>query len=185
MSAFSLRRFISHYVHSMWQFVQSGAFQTRLYVEWFTNGNFCTDVWATANMSAAFCRQITFPLKDSSENICTGTSGNGRKFGISQRDVQWMFFKYFRGMSRVVSLATSKPWHNLWSPAPSGFHYPSSKQIAVLGSQLGCLGWCLSPGIITVIMCFHNMSTTLFHLLTIHLVWCNLNEGHSGGFSYH
>lgn len=72
----------------------------------------------------SFHRQITFPLKASSENICTGTSGNGRKFGISQRDVQLMFFKYFRGMSRVLSPAPSKPWQNLWSPAASGSHYP-------------------------------------------------------------
>lgn len=52
------------------------------------------------------------------------------------------------------------------------------------GLTAGVLEWCLSPGIITVILCFHNTSTTLF-LLTIHLVWCDLNEGDRGGFSYH
>lgn len=97
-------------------------FQTGLYVERFAHASFCTDVWATHEHS--FRKQITILLKDSSENICMGTSGNGRKFGISQRDVQWMFFKYFRGMSRVLSPATSNPWQNLWSPAASGFHYP-------------------------------------------------------------
>lgn len=49
-----------------------------------------------------FAGEKLFPLNGSSENICTRTSGNGRKFGISQRDVQLMFFKCFRGMSMSI-----------------------------------------------------------------------------------
>lgn len=45
----------------------------------------------------------------------------------------------------------------------------------------GVLGSFLSPGIITIICFFHNVSTTLFHLLTMH----DLNESRRGGFSYH
>lgn len=38
-----------------------------------------------------FRKQITFPLKDTSRNICMGTHVKGRKFGICQRDVQCVF----------------------------------------------------------------------------------------------
>lgn len=99
----------------------------------------------------SFRKQITFPLKDSSENICTGTSGNGRKFGISQRDVHWVFFKYFRGMSRVSSPATSKPPTEFMESSGKWFSLPvtSSKQIAV-------------PGILVMFVSWHNYCYIVF-----------------------
>ena len=124
----------------------------------------------------SFLKQITFPLKDASENICAGTSGNGRKFGISQCDMQWVFFKHFRGMIGALSSATSKPVQNLWSPAASGSHYPCH-----LPNKWPYWAHSWSPGmipvfcIITFICCFHNMPTTLFQLLlTKHMAWCDL-----------
>lgn len=76
--------------------------------------------------------------------------------------------------------STSEGWAEYWALQPQTltkfmessskwFSLPmsSSKHFAALGSQLVC---CLSPGIITVTLCFHNPSTTLFQLLlTIHL----------------
>lgn len=132
----------------------------------------------------SFLKQINFPLKDSSENICTGTSGNGRKFSISQHDVQWMFFKYFRGMSRVPSPAPSKPWQNLWSPAASGSHYmSSSKQIAVFGLMLECrdvVGFFFTA-------LWYNYCYIVFsqHYFICCLGQWDLNAGNGGGFSYH
>lgn len=81
-------------------FVLLCVFQTGLPVDRFSNANFFTAV--QTRVAASFAGEQLFPLNGSSENMCTRTSGNGRKFGISQRDVQLMFFKCFRGMSMSI-----------------------------------------------------------------------------------
>ena len=75
------------------------------------------------------------------------------------------------------ALQPPNPRQNLWSPAASGSHYPchlSNKLLYWAHSW----GWCcLSPGIITIILCFHNVSTGLLKfLVTILLAWCDLSE---------
>lgn len=85
--------------------------------------------------------------------------------------------------------STSEGWAEYWAlqpPNPDRI-YGVQQQVVLIthvifqtncctGLTAGVLGWCLSPGIIAVILCFHNTSTTLFQLLTIHLVWCDLNK---------
>ena len=59
----------------------------------------------------------------------------------------------------------------------------SSKQIAYLTHRWTAAF--VSPGVITIMPCFHNTFKTLLQLLlTIHVMWCDLNKS-ARGFSYH
>lgn len=75
----------------------------------------------------SFLKQITSPLKEPSENICTGTSGNGRKFSISAWRAMNVFQVLQRDEQRIEScnlqtltefMESSSKWFSLPKSSP-------------------------------------------------------------------
>lgn len=70
-------------------------------------------------------KQIMYPLNVSSGNICAATSGNGRKFCISQGVMPWSFF----------FLTTSEGWVEYWALWPPKHDQIKCRSPAVNGSH--------------------------------------------------
>lgn len=85
---------ILYFICFVQSFIILVLFQPRLDCSW----NICNWQFPPLMQNKKKKRKKIFVWK----NICTRPSGNGRKFAISQRDVQWMFFKYFTGMSTAL-----------------------------------------------------------------------------------
>lgn len=157
-------------------FVLWCVFQTGLPVERFPNANFFMAVQTRA--AAFFCRREALSFE---RLLREHLHENIWEWQEIRHLSAWRAANVFQVLQRdeheYWALQPPNPWQNLWSLAASGSHYPchlSNKLLYWAHSW----GWCcLSPGIITIILCFHSVSTGLFQLLvTILLAWFDLSE---------